>query len=77
MIVHKKPQDLEAVQWTGQSHPRLEECSCHPGKKSLLADDGVVWLKHGDWIITDPKTRDIWVVSDKKFQAAYEVVATS
>ncbi len=76
MIVKKKPTPTyEAVQWhEGVQHPRIEECSCHPDKRSvMLPGMGMIWLKDGDWILTDTDTKEIHAVcSNERFEYDYE-----
>jgi hypothetical protein len=76
MIVRESTM-LEAFQWFGdRSHPRVSTCSCHPGMHSLIDSTGVgVWLDDGDWILTDPKTKDVKRVRNEAFQREYEVIA--
>ncbi len=76
MTVRRKPINLEAVQWRGEPNPKLEECSCHPGKRSMFSNGGFVWLNEGDWIITNPSTDDSWVLKDAEFKREYDIITS-
>lgn len=74
MFVKQRTNIVEAVQWDGEPHPLITTCSCHPEMPAF--NGGLAKMERGDWILTDPETKESWRVDKEAFRREYEVITS-